>query len=132
MLRRTQTGQRSGVKGNERTVSLIRTFSMAAITAVLVSACAPSVGGWRSPVKNEASTRSDYAQCRDRAEAATLTQRQTERSGYGLESAGQSGVFNPRGDNTMDIADRSDTTTLYDRLVAGCMSSKGYRRPGDP
>ncbi len=129
MLRRTQSGQRSGVKGNKPLACPAMTRAAVVLAACLVAACAPSVGGWRSPVKNEASTRADYAQCRERAEQATLTQRQTDRSGYGLESARQTGVFNPRGDNTMAIADRSDTTSLYDKLVAGCMTSKGYRQP---
>lgn len=132
MLQRTQSGRGVGVKRYERRTRWPGTWSVAAIVIVMTAACAPSVGGWRSPVKNEASTRADYADCRARAEAATLTQRQTERTGYGLESSNQSAVFNPRGDNTMAIAERSDTSTLYDKLVASCMTGRGYRQPTAP
>lgn len=106
----------------------VRLAGIVSLSALM--ACAPSVGGWRSPVKNEASTRADYALCKNRAEQATLRLRQAERPGFGTEE--RPGTFNPRGDNTMAIADRTDTTNLYDAFVANCMEGKGYRLPGDP
>ncbi len=107
-------------------------FALGALAlSLLVGACAPSVGGWRSPARNEASTRADYADCRAQAEEITLTQTRSDRTGYGLEGTSRPGPFDPRGDDPMAIAERSDTVSLYDRLVAGCMTSKGYRRPGE-
>ena len=97
----------------------------------MLSACAPSVGGWRSPVKNETSTRADYAVCRSQAEESTLVRTRSDRAGYGLENESGPGPFDPRGGDPMAMAERSDTTSLYDKLVASCMTSKGYRRPGD-
>ena len=96
-----------------------------------LAACTTSVGGWRQSSKNEASTRADYAQCRNQAEETTLILRREERPGYGTESADRPGPFNPRGDNTMAISERSDATNLQDALVDSCMSRKGYSRSAD-
>lgn len=135
MMRGKQTGRPGRVKQNDRRNGLVSSVSLARLSVSVglifaLTACAPSVGGWRSPVKNEASTRADYAFCKDRAERATLNARQADRPGFG--TANRTGTFNPRGDNTMDIAERSDTTNLYDALVVNCMAGKGYRQPGDP
>lgn len=126
---RKQTGRPGRVKQNEPGNHVL--LSQVAVLGLLVtlSACAPSVGGWRSPVKNEASTRADYARCQAQAEQTTLQMRQANRPGFGTTD--RPGTFNPRGDDTMAIADRADTTNIYDALVSSCMSRKGYRQPGD-
>lgn len=129
IMRGKQTGRPGSVKQNDRTRSPLFAGLTAIAALSLITACAPSVGGWRSPVKNEASTRADYAQCKNRAEQTTLQMRQAQRPGFGSDQ--RPGPFNPRGDDTMAIADRSDTTNLYDALLANCMSRKGYRLPGD-
>ena len=82
-------------------------------------------------MKNESLTKNDFAACQSRAEEATLELRRTERSGYGVLDEIGPGPFNPRGDNTMAIAERSDTSTLYNVLVDQCMTQKGYR-PSEP
>lgn len=129
-MRGKQTGRLGRVKQNDNQFARPLKYAGVIGLLLLAAACAPSVGGWRSPVKNEASTRADYAFCKDRAERATLQARQAERPGFGTED--RPGPFNPRGDNTMEIAERSDTVNLYDTLVAGCMSGKGYRQPRSP
>ena len=127
----TQTGRLDVVKKNYRPSPVLTRalFTLAVLSGL--TACAPSVGGWRQPTKNEAMTRADYAQCQDQAEAATLTLRRSERPGYGTQTANPPGTFNPRGDNTMVITEKSDSTTLYNALLANCMARKGYRQPGD-
>lgn len=126
-----QTGRPSAVKKNDRPAAhLARGMAVALILASL-SACAYSVGGWRQATKDEAMTRADYAQCKHRAEEATLTLRKSERPGFGTTGTDRPGPFNPRGDDTLAIADRSDVSTLYDTLLANCMVRKGYRQPGE-
>lgn len=130
MMRGKQTGRPGSVKQNDLCKPSLLTRLVVTLSICVVTGCAPSVGGWRSPVKNEASTRADYAFCKNRAEQATLRLRQAERPGFGSDQ--RPGTFNPRGDDTMSIADRSDTTSLYDTLIINCMSGKGYRLPGAP
>jgi len=93
----------------------------------MLGACAAASGDWHHPARNAALTQSDYAACQADAEEATLEQRHSYRQGYGLGQSGPPGVFNPRGDNTMAIADRSDTTAIYSALVDHCMALKGYQ-----
>lgn len=132
-MRGKQTGRPDRVKQNDtRNPPRFARFlscALGAMALTIITACAPSVGGWRSPVKNEASTRADYALCQNRAETTTLQLRQEERPGFG--PAERPGTFNPRGDDTMAIADRNDATNLYDVLLSSCMTRKGYRQPGD-
>lgn len=109
---------------------LCKSLTFLALTFCL-AACTASVGGWRQSTKDEASTRADYAQCRKQAEETTLILRREERPGFGTESVERPGPFNPRGDNTMAISERSDATNLQDALVESCMSRKGYSRPAD-
>ena len=128
----TQTGRPGRVKKNDRPVAnLVRGLSLLLVLGSL-GACAYSAGGWRQASKNEAMTRADYAICKDSAEEATLSLRRSERPGFGTTGTERPGTFNPRGDDTLAIADRSDATTLYDALVESCMVRKGYSQAGTP
>ncbi len=102
----------------------------AMLLAGLLSACAAPTGGWHHPAKNESLTKGDFAACQLRAEESTLELRRADRSGYGVLDTGGPGPFNPRGDDTMAIAERSDTSTLYNVLVDRCMTQKGYSPVG--
>ena len=124
----TQSGHLGAVKKNDRRLTVWQQALAVVLAAGVLGACASSAGGWRQPVKNEALTRADFAACKTRAEEATLELRRTDRSGYGSMGSSRPGPFNPRGDNTMAIAVRSDTSTLYEALVANCMTQKGYAR----
>lgn len=127
----TQTGRSSAVKKNGRSSTvLVRALATVVLLGSL-TACAYSVGGWRQATKNEAMTRADYAVCKERAEETTLMLRRSDRQGYGTAGTERPGTFNPRGDDPMAISERSDASSLYDALVAGCMARKGYSRPGD-
>ncbi|MEQ9109622.1 MAG: hypothetical protein RIF37_12025 [Rhodospirillaceae bacterium] len=130
-----QSGRQDAVKRNgepnDWSNGAFRKSIVAFTLLCSLAACTASVGGWRQANKNEASTRADYAQCRKQAEETTLILRHEERPGFGTESAERPGPFNPRGDNTMAISERSDATNLQDALVASCMSRKGYSRPAD-
>jgi hypothetical protein len=134
-LRGTQSGRVQRVKKKDGTArqmlillkpcrDLLIGFTMAGV----VTACAAPSGGWQQPVKNEKLTQADYAACRQRAEESTLELNRSRRPGFGVLDTSSAGTFNPRGDNTMAIAERSDASTLFDALVANCMTQKGYRR----
>ncbi|MDG2244582.1 MAG: hypothetical protein P8L66_13950 [Rhodospirillaceae bacterium] len=127
----TQTGRLSPVKKNGYPQALLsRVVATIALIGCL-GACAYSLGGWRQSTKNEAMTRADYAVCKERAEDATLIMRRADRQGYGTAGTERPGTFNPRGDDPMAISERSDASSLYDSLIASCMTRKGYRQPGD-
>ena len=127
----TQSGRLDGVKKKHSVDQSFAALVLGLLYAGLLTACAAPTGGWHQPSRNEALTQSDYAACQARAEQATLERRRTNRQGYGLMNDSATGVFNPRGDDTMAIAERSDTSTLYNTLVARCMTQKGYQREGD-
>ena len=125
----TQSGWPGMVKKNEADHVGWRRILGAALLVWTLAACASAAGGWRQLAKNEALTRADFTVCKSRAEQATLELKRSERSGYGALGDSGPGPFNPRGDNTMAIAERSDTSKLYEALVASCMTRKGYARP---
>lgn len=125
----TQSGRPVAVKKNDRPAEFLRRGAAGLVILTSLAACAYSVGGWRQPTKNEAMTRADYALCKERAEDATLTLRQSERPGFGTAGTNRPGTFNPRGDDPLAIADRSEASTLYETLVANCMIRKGYQQP---
>lgn len=128
----TQTGRLGRVKKNDRpAANLVQGLSLLLVLGSL-SACASSAGGWRQANKNEAMTRADYAICKDRAEETTLRLRRSERPGFGTAGTERPGTFNPRGDDTLAIADRSEATNLYDALIDSCMVRKGYQQAGKP
>lgn len=128
----TQTGRLGRVKKNDRPVAnLVEGLSLLLILGSL-GACAYSAGGWRQPDKNEAMTRADYTLCKDRAEETTLKLQRSERPGFGTAGTERPGTFNPRGDDTLAIADRSGATNLYSALVESCMVRKGYSQAGKP
>lgn len=135
ILRGTQSGRVQRVKKKDGTARSVleslkasRDIFIGFALAGFVAACAAPSGGWQQPVKNEKLTQADYAACRQRAEESTLELNRSSRPGFGVLEPGNTGTFNPRGDNTMAIAERSDTGTLFEALVANCMTQKGYRR----
>ena len=128
----TQTGRLGRVKKNGQSETvLVRGLSLLIVLWSL-AACAYSAGGWRQSAKNEAMTRADYALCKGSAEETTLTLKRSERQGFGTAGTKRPGTFNPRRDDILAIADRSNTTTLYDALLETCMVRKGYSEVGTP
>ena len=120
----TGTGQSSGVKEKQRAPNVL---GVCMVGAMMLGACSTSWDNWHHPARNPALTQSDYAGCQAYAEEAALERRHSGRQGYGLERSGAPGVFNPRGDNTMAISDRSDTNAIYSALIDHCMTLKGYQ-----
>ncbi|MFL2769519.1 MAG: hypothetical protein ACJZ9F_00770 [Rhodospirillaceae bacterium] len=135
-MRGTQSVQLQRVKKNgvnsRASQCLPKTFRNSLTGIVLFSmlaACAAPSDGWHQPVKNEKLTQADYRSCRDQAEERTLELNSDNRSGFGVLSRGRTGTFNPRGDNPMAIAEKSDNNAIFKSLVSNCMILKGYFQP---
>lgn len=125
-----------GFAGSRKTANQRRFYLVPGLSLLIVlesiAACAYSAGGWRQSDKNEAMTRADYALCKGSAKETTLTLQRSEQQGFGTAGTKRPGTFNPRRDDILAIADRSNTTTLYDALLETCMVRKGYNAVGTP
>ncbi len=104
---------------NLRAIGLIMTASLLALTA-----CGTV---WNHARKSSAETAADERACARSAQEVVLTRSGTPRTEYGAPTGPSSGSMN-RGESPMELHERSQTTTAYNKQFESCMRTKGYSK----
>jgi hypothetical protein len=111
-----QTGRRRKVKAQGLVFVTI-------CCALALASCAASE--WHHPRKSAAEAEADENTCNKLAEDAALTRARRQRADYRMpKPVTETGYY--RGETSMQLADRGDTTKNFEKSLADCMTSKGY------
>jgi hypothetical protein len=90
--------------------------------ALMLASCAGMA--WTQAGKTEAQKRTDLAACERQAESDTLGG--INRADYPLPTSSGGTMPGSRTSAPLEMHDRAEVTSRYDRAVNGCMRGKGY------
>jgi hypothetical protein len=90
--------------------------------ALMLASCAGTA--WTQAGKTEAQKRTDLAACERQAESDTLGG--INRADYPLPTSSGGTMPGSRTSAPLEMHDRAEVTSRYDRAVNGCMRGKGY------
>lgn len=120
-----QSGPANGVKCAVLGMSSVRTSALiASIALIALSGCGTV---WHHAHKSGADASADERTCARRAQEAVLIRSGIPRTEYGARPAQSSGSLE-RGETPMELHERSQTTTAYNKQFESCMRSKGYSK----
>jgi hypothetical protein len=120
-----QSGPANGVKCTVPGMSSVRASVLTMfVTLISLSACGTV---WQHASKSGAVATADERTCARRAQEAVLIRAGIPRTEYGARPAQSSGSLE-RGESPMELHERSQTTTAYNKQFESCMRSKGYSK----
>lgn len=120
-----QSGPANRVKYAVTGVLSMRSAGLMMSAALLALAACGTV--WHHAHKSSAEAAADERACARSAQEIVLTRSGTPRTEYGAATGPSSGSLN-RGESPMELHERSQTTTAYNKQFESCMRTKGYSK----
>lgn len=120
-----QSGPANRVKYASASLLSLRSTGLIITAAMLgLTACGTV---WHHAHKFSAEAAADERTCARNAQETVLTRSGTPRTEYGAPTGPSSGSLN-RGESPMELHERSQSTTAYNKQFESCMRSKGYSK----